>query len=73
MGEQLVTSVVTVSLAIVGVAIIAILVSKNANTTGVLQAGSAAFSGALATAEAPITGASTFNFGGGGSLNMPAF
>ena len=68
MGDQLLTSVVTVALAITGVAILAVLVSKNSNTSGVLAAGSAAYSGALATALTPITGGSgTFNFGGGAS------
>lgn len=73
MGEQLVTSVVTITMAIIGVAIIAILVSKNANTTAVLSAGSSAFSGALGTALSPVTGSGTFNYGGGGSLSMPGF
>ncbi len=68
MSEQLVTAVVTVLMAIVGVAIIAVLVSKNANTSQVIGAGSQAFSGSLATALSPITGgAGTFNFGGGAS------
>jgi hypothetical protein len=70
MGDQLLTSVVTVLLAITGVAILAVLVSKNANTAGVIQAGGSAYSGALSTALSPITGGSgagTFNFGGGAS------
>lgn len=66
MGEQLITSVVTVLTAIIGVAIIAVLVSRNANTVGVISAGGSAFSGALGTALSPVTGASGFsNFGGG--------
>jgi hypothetical protein len=68
MGESLVTSTVTVLLAIVGVAIIAVLVSKNANTTAVIGAGASGFSQALGTAISPITGGSgNFNFGGGAS------
>jgi len=68
MSEQLVTSVVTVLLAIVGVAIIAVLVSKNANTTAVIGATSQGFSGALSAALSPVTGGSgNFNFGGGAS------
>jgi hypothetical protein len=50
--------VVTVLMAIIGVAILAVIVSKNSNTTGVLSAGSSAFSGALGTALSPITGSS---------------
>ncbi len=56
MGDQLITSVVTVLTAIVGVAIIATLVSKNANTSQVIQAGGSAFSQSLATALSPVTG-----------------
>lgn len=56
MGDQLVTSVVTVATAIVGVAIIAVLVSKQANTSGVITAGGNAFSKDLATAVSPVTG-----------------
>jgi hypothetical protein len=68
MSDQLLTSVVTVLLAITGVAILAVLVSRNANTAGVIQAGGAAYSGALGTALSPITGGSgSFNFGGGAS------
>jgi hypothetical protein len=50
--------VITVLMAIIGVAILAVIVSKNSNTTGVLSAGSSAFSGALGTALSPITGGS---------------
>lgn len=68
MSEQLITSVVTVLLAITGVAIIAVLVSKNANTAGVISAGASGYSQALSTALSPVTGGSgTFNFGGGAS------
>jgi len=67
MGDQLITSVVTVLTAIVGVAIIATLVSKNANTSQVLQSGGQAFSQSLATALSPVTG------GGGGLGNIGGF
>jgi len=55
-SDQLLSSVTTVLLAIVGVAIIAVLVSSNANTTGVLSAGSSAFSSSLGAALSPVTG-----------------
>lgn len=68
MGDSLITSVVTVLTAIVGVAIIATLVSKNANTAGVVTAGGQAFSGALSTALSPVVGGSGFgSFTGGGA------
>jgi hypothetical protein len=69
MSEQLITSVVTVLTAIVGVAIIAVLVSKNANTAGVIQAGGSAFGGALGVALSPVTGGGGFSGGAG----LPAF
>lgn len=74
MGNQLVNSVVTVATAIIGVAIIAVLVSRNANTTGVISAGGNAFSNALSVAEAPVTGSSSglgsgFPGGGGGFVS----
>jgi membrane DNA delivery protein len=70
MSDQLITSVVTVLMAIVGVAIIAVLVSRNANTTGVIQAGASGFSQSLGTALSPVTGGGgfgSFNPGGGAS------
>ncbi len=67
MSESLVTAVVTVLMAIVGVAIIAVLVSKNANTSQVIGAGASGFSQALTTALSPVVGGGTFNFGGGAS------
>lgn len=71
MSESLITSTVTVLMAIVGVAIIAVLVSKNANTTGVLQAGGNAFSGALSTALSPVTGGNGFGgFSGQGGAGF---
>ena len=55
MSDQLIGGVVTVATAIIGVAIIAVLVGSNAKTTNVLQAAGTAFSGALTAAEAPVT------------------
>jgi uncharacterized membrane protein YbjE (DUF340 family) len=68
MSESLITSVVTVLTAIVGVAIIAVLVSKNANTAGVISAGGGAFSQSLSTALSPVTGGGSGfgSFTGGG-------
>lgn len=53
-GEQL----VTVLTAIVGLAIIAVLVSKNAQTSSVLNAGFGGFANALRAATSPVTGTS---------------
>ena len=75
MTEGLLTSVVTVIMAIIGVAILAVLVSRQSNTVGVLGAGSNAFSGALGTALTPVTGTGLFGLGGtftggGGGLGI---
>lgn len=60
-GEQI--SVIV--LAIIGVAVLAVIVSKNSNTTNVIKAAAQGFSGSLSAALSPITGASTMNnFGG---------
>lgn len=48
--------VATIATAIVGVAILAVLVSKRADTANVIRSAGNAFSGALATAVSPVTG-----------------
>lgn len=49
---------VTIALAVVGLAIISVLVSKNAQTSSVIQAAASGFGNSLGVAEAPVTGAS---------------
>lgn len=61
MSEQLFTSLVSIATAIVGVAIIAVLVSKNANTAGVINAAGQAFGFDLGVAVSPVTGGSAFS------------
>lgn len=58
-------SIVTVLLAIVGVAIVAVLVSRQAQSGSVIGAGGGAFSQALGCALSPVTGGSC---GSGNSL-----
>jgi len=67
MGDKLIESVTTIAVAIIGIAIIAVLVSKSANTAGVLQAAGTAFGNDITAAVSPVTGG-TFNFGGGAAL-----
>lgn len=55
--NALTEAAVSIALAIVGVAILAVLVSNKANTVGVIQAFSSAFGNALGVATAPVTGA----------------
>jgi hypothetical protein len=51
-------SIVTIATAIVGLAIVAVIVSKNAQTPAVIQAAGSAFGNSLGVAEAPVTGSS---------------
>jgi len=69
MTSEIISGVITVLTAIVGVAIIAVIVSKGAQTPQVLSAGGQAFSQALGTAVSPVTGGSgMLGFTGGTSL-----
>ena len=56
MGENIVSSIVTVLLAIIAVALIAVLVSGKSQTAQVVGAGGTAFSGILSQALQPVTG-----------------
>ncbi len=55
--NALTEGMVTVALAIVGLAMLSVLVSRKSNTTGVIQAGASGFSNALGAATASVTGA----------------
>jgi hypothetical protein len=61
MGDQLITAIVSVLTAIIGVAIIATILSKNSATTNVISAGASGFSQMLGTALSPVTGSSGIN------------
>lgn len=63
MTDHLIASVVTVLTAIVGVAIIAVIVSKQANTSGVISSAGQAFASDLQAAVSPVTGGSGFGSG----------
>lgn len=58
MSDHLIGSIVTVLTAIIGVAIIAVLVSQKAQTSSVIQSAGSAFANDLSAAVAPVTGAS---------------
>lgn len=51
-------STVTILLAVIGIAGLAVILSRQSNTTGVLSTGGQAFSTILGTALSPITGGS---------------
>ncbi len=52
--------IVTVLTAIVGIAILAVLVSKNAQTPAVVKSFGDAFQGAIGVAVSPVTGGRSF-------------
>jgi hypothetical protein len=56
MNDEFATSIVTVLMALIGVAIVAVLISPKAKTADVLTAGGTAFSGILGAALAPVVG-----------------
>ena len=64
MSDNLFTGVVSIAMAIVGVAIIAVLVAPNAKTSQVIGAAGNAFSQALGAATGPVSGG--FAAGGAG-------
>jgi hypothetical protein len=83
MGREMFEPVVTILAGIIGIAIIAVLVSQKSNTAGVFSAAGGAFANAVSAAVSPVTGASAapnvnagtsgssglgFNVGAGGSL-----
>lgn len=56
--NQLVNSLTVLLAAIVGVAILSVILSKNSNTSAVITAGSTGFGNLLKAAEAPVSGSS---------------
>lgn len=71
MGEHLINSLLTVATAIVGVAIIAVLVSNKAQTGQVITSAGSALANDLLAATAPVTGNSgTINTGGGFTMGL---
>ena len=56
--DNLWNGIVQIALAIVGIAILAVIVSKNANTSGVIQAATQGFGQDISAATGPVTGSS---------------
>jgi hypothetical protein len=62
---------VTIALAVVGLAMVSAIVSRNANSAGVVQAISSGLGNNIATAISPVTGANVspdLSYPGGGSF-----
>jgi hypothetical protein len=64
-GNDIISGVVTIATAVVGIAIIAVLVSKNASTGNVIQSATSGFATDISAAVSPVSGGG-FTGGGGG-------
>lgn len=67
MSEHLFTSITSIALAVVGLALVAVIVSKNANTGGVLSSAGNALANDIRAATSPVSGgfsAASFPTGG---------
>jgi hypothetical protein len=71
MGDKVITGIVAIVTAIIGVAIIAVLVANKSNTPGVLSAAGSAFSSILSAAVSPLTGGGIGSSVSGGLLGQP--
>lgn len=65
--DKLFAELGTIAMGIVGIAILAVLVSKNANTSQVIGAAGQSFATAIGAAVAPVTGG-----GFGGMATLPS-
>lgn len=64
MFNSIVESISTIALAVIGLAIIATLVSRKANTAGVIQASASGLGNDIGVAESPVTGSNiSFSLG----------
>lgn len=57
--DSVMGNIVTIATAIIGVAILAVLVSRNSQTPAVIKSAGQAFSGALGVALSPVSGGFT--------------
>ena len=71
MSDNLFTGLSTVVLGIIGLATIAVILSKNANTSGVIQAAASGLGNDITAAVSPVTNAGGFG-GGTANLSYPA-
>lgn len=64
MSDSVITGIITILTAVIGIAIVSVLVSKQADTANVLTAGGKAFGGILTAALGPVSG--------GGNNGLPS-
>lgn len=68
MSDQLITALVSIVLAIIGLAALATVLSSKAQTSQVITSASGGLAQDIGAAVSPVTGASI-----GGSLSLPSF
>jgi PRD1 phage membrane DNA delivery len=68
MGDEIIKSLFAVAAAIVGIAIVSVIVSSHSSTAGVIQAAGAALSTDISAAVSPVTGGGSSGLGGLGGL-----
>ena len=66
--DSLLNAGVAIAIPIIGLATIAVIVSRNANTTNVISASSNGLATAIHAATAPVTGSTGFDFSNFGGL-----
>lgn len=54
--NQITEMLLTIAMGVIGVTILAVIVSRNSNTAGVIQASASGFGNVLGVATAPVTG-----------------
>lgn len=54
MSDNMATGIVTIALGVIGVATLAVVLSKKSNTSGVIQAGGSALANNILAATSPI-------------------
>lgn len=71
--NSIVEAISTIALAVVGLAIVSVLVSNKAQTSSVIQAGASGLANNIGVAESPVTGNSvSFSLGYPSSNNFSA-
>jgi len=72
MGDRIISGIIEVMVLVVTIAIIAVLVSQQAQTSNVITSASKGFGSIITAAVAPVTGGSGLNLSGisGGIPNM---
>lgn len=66
--NSFVEGISTIALAVVGLAVVAVIVSRNSNAGGIIQAGASGLANNIGVAISPVTGSSpSFNLGYPGS------